>query len=744
MSTLNASLVASTSRPLALRCRADLVSAPQEYEDRTYWVVKEPIGLRYYRLEDQEFTLLSWLDGQVTMEQLKQQFESRFAPHKIGYEEISRLLVDFHQRGLVYSTAGGQGEQLYRLDRRRIAREWLGRLANPLSMRFRGIQPQRLFDLLYPATRWMFSPVVVATNVLLMLAALTLLLVQFDEFTARLPAFHQFFTFETTLYLMAVLAVTKIWHELGHGLACKHFGREVPELGVMLLVFAPCLYCNVSDSWLLKNKWQRVAIGAAGMYFELVLAALATLVWWFSVPGLVHHLALNVMFVCSVTTLLFNANPLLRYDGYYMLADVLEIPNLSQKASAVVRRALSQTLLGTEPTDDPFLPRRHRLLFGLYAVAAAIYRWTVTTSILWFLYQMFKPYRLEVVAQVFGLVAVAGMVGQPLWALVQFVRVPGRSQQVKPARLKGALAGAAAIIAAALFIPLPHRVFGTFTLEPQNPQHVFVEVPGRLVEIFARPGDVVSAGAKLARLENTDLDITIGKLSAERDHYRAQLAALRHRRFNDPSAGLQVPEVQKTLTAFEDQLCQKLADRDRLTLVADRAGTVLPAPESPAPPDEAEQLPAWYGSPFESRNAHCYLDESTLLCRVGNPQAYEALVVLDQADVSFVAVGQQVVVQLDALPFAPLTGEVAEISRLDLKVSPRQLSNKRGGELATRTDASGIERPLAVSYQVRVPIAGDHPALRTALRGRAKVHVAPESLAAWAWRAFWQTFHFRF
>ena len=128
-------------------------------------------------------------------------------------------------------------------------------------------------------------------------------------------------------------------HEFGHGLSCKHFGGECHEIGVMLLVFTPCLYCNVSDSWMLPNKWHRAAIGAAGMYVELVLASIATFVWWFSQPGPFNYICLSVMFICSVSTVMFNANPLLRYDGYYILSDFLEIPNLRQKASTILNRS---------------------------------------------------------------------------------------------------------------------------------------------------------------------------------------------------------------------------------------------------------------------------------------------------------------------------------------------------------------------------------------------------------------------
>src|SRR5690606_38208468 len=130
-------------------------------------------------------------------------------------------------------------------------------------------------------------------------------------------------------------------------------------------------------------------------YVELVLASICTCIWWFTEPGLLNYLCLNVMFVSSVSTILFNANPLLRYDGYYILSDILEIPNLRQKATSILSRTLGKWCLGIEPPEDPFLPNRHQGLFALYSVAAAVYRWVVVLSILYFLNKVFEPYGLK-------------------------------------------------------------------------------------------------------------------------------------------------------------------------------------------------------------------------------------------------------------------------------------------------------------------------------------------------------------
>ncbi len=302
----------------------------------------------------------------------------------------------------------------------------------------------------------------------LALSAVLLVAVQFDEFQSRLPSFHQFFTASNWIYLGAVLGVTKVIHEFGHGLTCKRFGGECHEMGVMLLVMTPCLYCNVSDSWLLPNKWHRIWIGAGGMYIELVMASIATYVWWFTEPGMTNQLALSTMFVCSVSTIMFNANPLLRYDGYYILADYLEIPNLRQKASQILNRKLSLWCLGLEEPPDPFLPQRHQVLFAIYSVASAVYRWVVTLSIFWFLYEVLAPYGLKVISQMIATASIVSLVVQPLWKVGKFFYIPGRLDKVKRKNVQVTLAVLATVALFVFGLPLPHRVFCALEIKPRD------------------------------------------------------------------------------------------------------------------------------------------------------------------------------------------------------------------------------------------------------------------------------------
>ncbi|HWB12902.1 MAG TPA: hemolysin D [Pirellulales bacterium] len=744
MLTLHDSLVSSSARKLAMRVRPDLTARQHRYQGRTYWVVKEPVGLNYFRFQEEEFAILKMLDGQTSLDEIKEQFEAEFPPQKIGIEELQQFIGMLHRSGLIVANVPGQGHQLLLRRNERWRKEWLGRLSNVLSIRFKGIDPDRLLNWLYPRMKWIYGTPAVIVCCLLALSALSLVLVKFDVFQSKLPEFHQFFNLKNAIWLSIALGVTKVIHEFGHGLTCKHFGGECHEMGVMLLVLTPCLYCNVSDSWMLPNKWHRAAIGAAGMYIEIVIASICTFIWWSTEPGMLNHLCLSTMFVCSVSTLMFNSNPLLRYDGYYILADLIEIPNLRQKATDILNRKMGEWCLGLEPPDDPFLPERNQILFAIYSIAAVIYRWVIVFSIMWFLYEVWKPYRLEIIGQIIGVAALYGLLVQPFWKLGKFFYVPGRIEKVKKPRMYATLGVIAAVLMAVFFVPLPHRVYCTFETQPRDAQKIFVHVPGELVDVRVKAGDKVEKDATLARLKNLDVELDIARLEGEQAQKEIDLESLQSELYKagDDKAALQIDPLEAVLQSIKEQLVEKKSDFARLTLVSPVAGVVLPPPEEKRPTSE-KQLTSWTGTPLEARNRQAFLQEGTFFCQIGDPQKMEAQLVVEQNDIEFVRIGQVVDIKLDELPLRDLRGEIVEVANEPLRAALPHLSNKYGGELATKTDEAGVERPQTTSYLVRVPLDDAEGLLRIGYKGRARIHAAPQPLGRRLWRMLTQTFNFR-
>jgi len=740
MATLAGSLVSASSRRLPLRRRGDLIISSQRYQGRTFWVVKDPVGLTYFRLREEEYFVLQSLDGNISLDSLKEEFEKKFAPRKITLFQLQAFIAQLHKGGLILSNFTGQGNQLLDRNREKTRQQIIGYLSNVLAIRFRGIDPERLLTFLHPFVKWMYSTWCVLLCCALAVSALLLVLIHFDEFRTKLPAFHEFFQVRNVIWLTVALAVTKIIHEFGHGMTCKHFGGECHEMGAMLLVLTPCLYCNVSDSWLLPNKWHRAAIGAAGMYVEMLIATACTYLWWFSEPGLLNYLCLSTMFVCSVSTVIFNGNPLLRYDGYYILSDVLEIPNLWQKSQSVLNRFLGKFCLGLTWPEDPFLPEKHRFFFGLYAVASTCYRWFVLFSILWFLYTVLEPYNLEIVGRVAMLVSILGMLISPSWRAYQFFTVPGRLREVKAWRVVMTLSLLTIIVGGILYIPFPRYVYTTILVEARDAQRIWVNVPGRLIEVNVQPGQQVETGAPLARLMNLQLEVDALRLKAEYDEQRQRCDNLQRQSFTDPEAEVQLMHARKTLETIQDRLQKSLIDLNLLKLQAPLGGTILPPDLVPKAP--RKELSRWWGSTLEERNLGCFLEKGTLLCSVGNPRKLQAMLIVDQADIEFVQRGQVVDIQLDELQLQRFRGAIRDVAQIQVENLPKSLSAKLGSELPTRTDASGKERPMSTSYQALVPLDDPEGVMLLGMRGRAKINTGMESLGRWVWRYLNQTFHF--
>ncbi len=745
--------VSSSSRPLAIVKREDLREEEHRYLGRPYWIIKDPIGLTYYRFQPQEYAILNMLDGETSIDEIKERFEEEFPPHKISVDEINNFVGRLHQGGLVITHVPGQGRQLKKRRDEKKRKELFGQASNILALRFRGVDPERFLNWLEPRMRWFFSPLCVGFCMAVAFAALLLVAVQFDVFQSKLPSFQDFFASENWIWLFLALSVTKVLHEIGHGLFCKYFGGECHEIGVMFLALTPCLYCNVSDSWMLPSKWKRAAIGAAGMYVELIIAAFCTFIWWFSDSDtLLNQLCLSVMFVSSVSTIIFNGNPLLRYDGYYILSDLAEIPNLQQKSRTILNHKMGKWFLGLEEPEDPYLPQRRQGFFALYTVASVIYRWVVVLSILLFLQKIFEPYGLKVLGQMIAIMALWGLVGMPLWKLAKFFHVPGRLQKVKRPRMYASMAGAITILAAVLFVPLPHSILCPVEVQPHEADTVYVGPGGVLKESRVKLGDRVEEGDVLAILHNPDLELDVARLRGERDSYVARLNSLRIERFEDSQAGLQIPQMKELLATVEEQLKQREKDLAKLTLVAPRAGVVMPVAVRPDEPEVTGQLASWSGFPTDPHNLGMYMRPGQEpFCRIGDPDSMEALIVIEQSDVVFVQRERkrkrgtdeelpiEVDIKLKELPGQTIRTTIEVVAPKPIEQISKRMSAKAGGTVAT---SSRDDRPLITSYHARAMLPSDIEELQIGALGKARVYTEWQTIGQRVGRYLNRTFHF--
>ncbi|MGB1927944.1 MAG: site-2 protease family protein [Mariniblastus sp.] len=730
-------------RPLAMHARTDLTIQRQQFQGRDCVVIKDPLTMKYYRFEEEEYMLFKLLDGMNSLETVKAEFNARFSPQKITIQEIFQFIGMLHRNSLLISESPNQGYELSRRWRDHRRQERFQSLTNVLAIRYRGFDPDKLLGWLNGYIGWFFSIPALVGTLFLWLAALALVFTQFETFQNKLPSFESFFDSSNWIWLALVLAITKVFHEFGHGLACKRYGGECHEMGLMLLVLTPCLYVNVSDSWLLPNKWKRAMIAAAGIYVELILASLAVFVWWFSHPGLVNQLALNVVFICSVSTVLFNANPLLRYDGYYVLSDLTEIPNLRAKATTILQRTCGAIFLGMKTRSDPFLPKRKQWFFAVYSVSAALYRWLITFSIFWFVYRLLEPYGFKLIGQLIALSAIYGLVGIPLINLIRFFAVPGRLGVVKRANVVASAIGIGVVLLGVLACPLPHYVHCKFYVQPRDARNIYVDVAGMLNAVDVEPNVYVQEGQRIIELTSKQLDVQLAGMKTQLAASYVRLENIRQSEVLDASFSQGRQSAEVAVRASNASYERKLMDRERLSIRAPASGYLIAAPRVRPRDHELETLDNWNGTPLERKNIGAFLNSGTLVGQVvPDLEKMEAVLVVDQSEIEFLQQQQKVELCLNQIPGTIFHSSTERISPSELVELPPSLSGKHGGSIVTETDSEGRLVPVSTKYRVSVPLANPDRTILPGSTGHAKVRVGSKTIGQRFIRLLNETFQF--
>ncbi len=742
MSRLQQTLVSTETRQLPLRLRADLQARRHKYLGLTHWILKDPVGMKYFRFQEEEYALLKMLDGKKSLEVIQQEFEKRFAPRRLRLGTLQQFVSRLHAAGLILMDRPGQGKQLKEMGDQATAKQRRAARANIFAIRFPGYDPDRLLEFLYRYTAWFFSPLSVAGVLLVALSALASIVINFETFSARLPSASLFYGPSNMHWLILSMIFCKILHELGHGLTCKHFGGECHQMGFMLLFFAPAMYCDVSDSWLLPQKWRRMAIGAGGMYVEIFIAGLATCVWWLSEPGLLNSICLSLMLLTSVSTILVNANPLLRFDGYFILSDYMEIPNLAQKSRDLLRHFLVKWCLGIELPLGRQMSAPGQVWLLVYAIASAIYRWFVIFAALWFLHTALEAYDLEVLGRIAAFIGLNALLVFPLWQTVKLLYVPGRISQMKTRR---ALISSALVATAALFVfavPMPRSVQCPAIIAVREAETVYARVPGKLATVAVAYGESVAAGSELATLANDDLEFAIAELTGQVEELEAQVQGLNKERLVYQESGRRIDSVKETLAMVKQQLAERIKDRDLLVRKSTRDGIVLHAPSIPRR-KLARNQPSSSGDPLEPHNLGMHLAADDVLCQIGDPQQLELIILIDQSARELVGVGAKVYAWPASTPFQAITSEISEISRSETVIGPRSLGHKHGGSVATQSSQSGEETLLTATYQARAPIDNRAGTILAGLRCQVKIQAPPQTWGLRLWRWAEETFRFR-
>ncbi len=552
---------------LRARLRSSAQISRQFYRGERWYVVRDPAGNQYHRLSDSAYRFIGLLDGRRTVAEAWDLAGGQLADDAPTQPEVIQILSHLYSANLIESDVTPDAKVLLRRQKQLNKRKIQGRLMNVLFPRIPLWDPDQFLVRWLPVMRKVFSKTGAIVWLIGVISAIVWIAPLWPELkTAATKAVDLHSNPENAFYLWLVFVFVKLIHELGHAFACRRFGGECHELGIMFLVFIPTPYVDASSAWAFSNRWQRIFVGAAGMIVELFFASLCAFLWYATRDSqytLIPQLAYNAMLIASVTTLIFNANPLLRYDGYYILSDWLEIPNLRQKSSEYALGLIKRHVFRVK-LQQPLPPIVQRIWLLAYAVFSSIYRLMVGFFII-----MMVAFQIPILG---AIMALGGVI---TWALVPISKL-SKYLMIEPElhRKRGratAFCAAVAALAIVLFglIQFPVRVRAEGIIEPDQKQVVHAGVNGFVTEIHVKDGQAVKAGDLLLVLQDKELETTLNQLNAKLLEMRTRM----QQSSVLDQAQRQIYEIE--IDGLNEQLAEALRRKGELEIRAPIDGAVI-------------------------------------------------------------------------------------------------------------------------------------------------------------------------
>ncbi len=539
------------------RVRTSLRTYRQHFRGQTFHVVEDPGTNDFYRLNEHTYQFVGLLDGKRKIADAWAICNDTMGDLAPTQPEVIQVLANLYQMNLLEAEITPDVAGMFDRFRKRRAQEARGKLMNILFLRIPLINPNRFLDRWINAFGWLFSKWGVGLW-------LVLLAVAFSRLVGHGEAL-----FESTMGVLSpanlpilgvCFAITKIIHEFGHAFACKKFGRDagtggqVHTMGIMFLVLMPFPYIDATSAWGYRNKWHRAFVGAAGMYVEIGFAAIAAICWSFTTTGTFFNaVCYNVMFIASVATILFNANPLIRFDGYFILCDILELPNLMQQAQGYLKYLFKRYAYGIKRAHNTATTFGQRFWYFVYGHASIVYRFFIITSI-----SLFVADQLFFIGPILAVMTMTGFIVAPVFKFAKYLFTAGELQRhrVRAMSVTAMMIGAVLVFIAGLNMPDYVRSEGV--VDSIEPQVVRVQEGGFVVFTMSSGQSVGPNGQHaLIQCENVPLVQYHKRLLAKADELEAHI---RLARTQDPTSLANYKEmytsVLKELAHVERRLAE--------------------------------------------------------------------------------------------------------------------------------------------------------------------------------------------
>ena len=700
----------------------------QHFRGQMWYVLENPSSNSFSRISSDAYHFIGLLDGKKTVADVWRICNDKFGDHAPTQPEVIQLLGNLYCSNLLYAELAPDAESLFNRYHTRVKRRIQGFLSNMLFIHIPLLDPDHFLDRWVGIFGWIFG----WFGMLLWLATVSVGLYFIIGNIREL--FYQSSDIlkpDNFIFLYLSIIIIKIFHEFGHAFACKRFGRlngsggEVHVMGVMFLVFVPLPYVDASSAWAFRKKWHRVVVGFSGVMIELFCAAIAAIIWVNTSTGTSHIVAYNIIFIASVSTLLFNGNPLLRFDAYYVLSDLIEIPNLGQRSKNYIYYLVKKYCWKLKAAHNPAHTVGERIWFLFYGFASTAYRIFICIRILLFLNDRL-PEELFILVPFFAGSAMIAWIIVPLGKFVRYLATSGELARTRRLAVGWTLGTLTLIIIAVGFLKVPEYFRIEGIVEPVNMAVVYAESDGFITDFMFSDQMTGPNGESLVAAVNPELE-------AEKESLLAELRGLEAKR--------RIAETREVAAAqiIDDQI---KALKEKISRIESKLAAL----------NIKATLQGIWVSPDIDKTRGGYLnrgqeiglvaDMNSVLIRTVARQELAAMLI-DQAK-NYAQTNVEI--KARGRPDIHLTGQIGQVLPAGQQKLPYQaMGYAVGGSMPTvKDDPKGLETAEKF-FEVRIKPDFDEPdQLRPGQRVVTRIQMPEKSLAVQWWRAIRQLFQRRF
>jgi putative peptide zinc metalloprotease protein len=496
-------------RHLRPRLRDGVEPLHRRLRGRSWVLLSDPVSQRFHRMTPEVWRVLSLCDGRRTLDQV---WDAACAAAgddgaSISQHELVQLVSSLHSNDLLQTQVSPDaGEVFERFQRQRKAKfkqNWL----NLMSLRLPLFHPDAWFDKQTALARALFSLPVALLWLALVVPAAVLGAQHWQALTENLS--DRVLSASNLLLLWFVYPVVKGIHEWAHGLAVKARGGTVREIGLLFILFTPVPYVDATSSYSFASKWARAQVAAAGILAELALGAVAVYVWLAAEPGLVTAIAYNVILIAGVSTLLVNGNPLMRYDGYFIATDLLELPNLAQRAQGYWVYLSDRFLFGAKDAEPPLASHGERWILFVYGAIAPVYRFLITVGLIWFVASAYL-----LLGALMAVMAAWQALVMPVWKAWKHLDEGGSLARRRETSKRRALLLLAGVLGFLGLVPLPFYSVHQGVIWLPDEALVRAEAAGQISAVQAAAGGTVARGEPILKINNLPLQAELTQAAA--------------------------------------------------------------------------------------------------------------------------------------------------------------------------------------------------------------------------------------